>query len=310
VSIHYIVDTDGTVYQVVHDKDIAYHAGNFWYNQRAVGIEHTGFDATGFQWYNATQYLASAKLTAYLLQKFNIPLSRSFVLGHEDVPAPFLAVAPNHVDPGPYWLWDYYFSLIHKQGIPYAANSKDQHIFALHPATDKRPYNKNGTETPANFNFFYLYNGPSTASGLIPTADSTDITDVRDNVGPAVGYYYIAKVKDPAGTGDTMYEIWYGEEDSTHFATAKLAWLAVPPNTATRGPGTAVALLANSTGNAEVYGRPVTDEKYHIGDAPVNSLFVSAYTVTEYQTTNQWYEIDFNHRQAWIPASEVVVVNS
>ncbi len=310
VSIHYIVDTDGTVYQVVHDKDIAYHAGNYWYNQRAVGIEHAGFDATGFQWYNATQYLASAKLTAYLLQKFNIPLSRSSIIGHEDVPAPYLAVAPNHVDPGPYWLWDYYFSLIHKQGIPFATNSSNQHIFALHPATDKHPYNKNGTETPANFNFFYLYNGPSTASGLIPTADSTDITDVRDNVGPDVSYYYIAKVKDPAGTGDTMYEIWYGEEDSTHFATAKLAWLAVPPDTATRGQGTAIALLANSTGNAEVYGRPVTDEKYHIGDAPINSVFVSTYTVIEYNTTNQWYEIDFNHRQAWVPASEVTIVNS
>ena len=310
VSIHYIVDTDGTVYQVVHDKDIAYHAGNYWYNQHAVGIEHAGFDATGFQWYNATQYLASAKLTAYLLQKFNIPLSRSFVLGHEDVPSPFLAAAPNHVDPGPYWLWDYYFSLIHKQGIPFPATSKDKHVFALQPATDKRPYNKNGTETPANFNFFYLYNGPSTASGLIPTADNTDVTDVRDNVGPDVSYYYIAKVKDPAGTGDIMYEIWYGEEDSTHFATAKLAWLAVPPNTVAKGQGTAVTFLANSTGNAEVYGRPTTDEKYHIGDASANSLFVSAYTVIEYQTTNQWYEIDFNHRQAWVPASEVTVVNS
>jgi len=310
VSIHYIVDTDGTVYQVVHDKDIAYHAGNFWYNQRAIGIEHTGFDATGFQWYNATQYLASAKLTAYLLKKFDIPLSRAFVLGHEDVPSPFLAVAPNHVDPGPYWLWDYYFSLIHKQGVPFAANSHDKHIFTLHPATDKRPFNKNGTETPANFNFFYLYNGPSTASGLIPTADSSDVTDVRDNVGPDVSYYYIAKVKDAAGTGDTMYEIWYGEEDSTHFATAKLAWLAVPPDTAVKGQGTAVQLVANSTGNAEVYGRPVTDEKYHIGDASSDSVFVSAYTVIEYQTTNQWYEIDFNHRQAWVPAAEVTVVNA
>ena len=42
VSIHYIVDSDGTVYQLLHDTDIAYHAGNYWYNQRALGIENAG----------------------------------------------------------------------------------------------------------------------------------------------------------------------------------------------------------------------------------------------------------------------------
>ncbi|GAC1565290.1 MAG: N-acetylmuramoyl-L-alanine amidase [Ktedonobacteraceae bacterium] len=318
VSIHYIVDSDGTVYQMVHDKDIAYHAGNYWYNQRAIGIEHAGFDATGFQWYNATQYLASAQLTAYLLQKFNIPLDRSFVIGHENVPSPFLALAPNHVDPGPYWLWDYYFALIHQQGVQYPAWNDAAHTITLHPPTDQRPYNKNGTETPANFNFFYLYNGPSTASGLIPQGgSSSDVTDVTNNVGPDVSYYYITKVKDPAGTGDTLYEIWYGEEDHAHdvkpsrFADAKLAWLAVPPDTAGKGQGTIVALTGSSSnnGNAEIYGRPVTNEKYHIGDASSNSVFVSVYTEIEYQTTNQWYEINYNHRQAWVPAAEVTVVS-
>lgn len=319
VSIHYIVDSDGTVYQLLHDTDIAYHAGNYWYNQRSVGIEHAGFDATGFQWYNATEYLASAKLAAYLLQKFNIPLDRSTVVGHENVPAPTLAFAPNHVDPGPYWLWDYYFALIHKQGVPYPTWSKVEHTITLQPPTDKRPYKKNGIETPANFNFFYLYNGPSTASGLIPQASSgSDITDITNNVGPDVSYYYLTKVLDPAGTGDTLYEIWYGEEDHhsdakpSSFADARLAWLDVPPDTVVKGQGTLVALTGSSSnnGNAEIYGRPATDEKYHIGDASSNSIFVSALTATEYQTTNQWYEINYNHRQAWVPATEVTIVEA
>ena len=319
VSIHYIVGTDGTVYQLLHDKDIAYHAGNYWYNQRSIGIEHAGFAATGFLWYNATQYLASAKLTAYLLQKFNIPLDRSFVIGHENVPSPTLALSPNHVDPGAYWLWDYYFDLIHKQGIPYPARGKTAHTITLQPPTDKHPYNPNGTETPANFNFSYLYNGPSTASGLIPSAGGgSDVTDVTNNLGPIMSYYYLTKVVDPAGSGDTLYEIWYGEEDhhtdatSSNFADAQLAWLAVPPDTAVKGQGTLVALTNSSTnnGNAEIYGRPVTDEKYHVGDAISNSVFVSVFSVTEYQTTNQWYEINYNHRQAWVPATEVTIVQA
>lgn len=315
VSVHYIVDSDGTVYQVVHEKDIAYHAGNFWYNEHSVGIEHAGFDATGWQWYNATEYLASAKLTAYLLQKYNIPLDRGHVVAHGTIPSPELIYAPNHVDPGPYWLWDYYFKLINQQGVPYPQGNYHQGIITLHPRTDQRPYNKNGTETPANFNFFYLYNGPSTASGLIPhESDGTDVTDVTDNVEPDISYYYLAKVKDPAGTGDTMYEIWYGVEDHLHdptpsyYADAMLVWLAVPPNTAFEGQGTIVTLTSNS-GNPQVSGKPVTGSTYYIGDAPNNSVFVSAYTAIEDDTNNLWYEIDYNHRQAWVPASEVSVLH-
>ncbi len=102
VSVHYIVDSDGTVYQVLHDHDIAYQAGNIWYNQHSVGIEHAGFAATGWRWYNAAEYLASARLTAYLVKKYHIPLDHDHVVSHGLIPAPSLALTPNHVDPGPY----------------------------------------------------------------------------------------------------------------------------------------------------------------------------------------------------------------
>ncbi|MSP03122.1 MAG: N-acetylmuramoyl-L-alanine amidase [Acetobacteraceae bacterium] len=41
-AAHYIVD-GGTVYQVVSDKNIAYHATNFQYNAASIGIEIVGF---------------------------------------------------------------------------------------------------------------------------------------------------------------------------------------------------------------------------------------------------------------------------
>jgi hypothetical protein len=316
VSVQYIVDSDGTIYQVLHDHDIAFHAGNFWYNQHSVGIEHAGFDATGWLWYNATQYLASAKLTAYLLKKYHIPLDHNHVVAHGTIPAPTLAYTPNHVDPGPYWLWDYYLGLIYKQGISYAGGQQDDNLITLHPANGRHPFGENGQETQDNFNFFSLYTGPSTDAPLIqPAGNGNDTTDETNNVEPGMSFYYLDKVDDPAGTGDTLYEIWYGEEDDAHnakpnyFAHAKLAWLAVPPDAAIEDRGTLISLKTAHGTAVSISGKPAAGSTYYIGNAPQQSVFVSAYTVLEDGTYNRWYEINYNHRQAWVPASEVEVVN-
>ncbi|HEX4207728.1 MAG TPA: peptidoglycan recognition family protein [Ktedonobacteraceae bacterium] len=319
-AANYIVDSDGTVYQITHDTTFTYNVGNYWYNQHSIGIEHVGFDATGFQWYNATQYLGSAKLVAYLLKKYNVPLDRNHVVAHGTVPSPFSG-SINHVDPGPYWMWDYYFGLIHQQGVPFPHVNNTAHTIDLHTQSH---LSRGGVETPADFNFFYLYNGPSTTSGLIPQAtDPTDITDQTNNVEADISYYYLAKVKDPAGTGDTMYEIWYGEDDHAHdpnqpasskyYADGKLAWVAVPSGTkVTEGSGTPVSLNLSGASAAKVYGEPRTrtDDLYLIGSVPNGAVLLSGYTVVEDQSTNVWYEINFNHRQAWVPASEVTAVHA
>jgi hypothetical protein len=57
----------------------------------------------------------------------------------------------------------------------------------------------------------------------------------------------------------------------------------------------------------QISGKPVSKSTYYIGDAPVGSIFVSAYKVVEDGTHNTWYEINYNHRQAWVPASAVTV---
>jgi N-acetyl-anhydromuramyl-L-alanine amidase AmpD len=345
-SAHYIVDSDGTVYQMVHEKDVAFHAGNLWFNQHSIGIEHAGFAATGSQWYNATEYLASANLVAYLLNKYRIPLDHNHIVGHGTVPSPNLANTPNHVDPGPYWLWDYYLNLINTR-LPYASKTtsvttttgtatphligtNQQHpgwvippsprLIALSPPSDQRPLGSNGTETTNNFSFFYLYTGPSTKSSRIPQEGSaSDITDETSSVEPALSYYYINKVTDPGGTGDTLYEIWYGEATQAHasnpsfFAHGTLAWLAVPPSAATTTTAT-VVLLKSANGSAiQISGKPATNTStndYHIGDTPNGSIFASGYSVFEDGTHNLWYSIDYNHRQAWVPANNVVIQTS
>lgn len=310
-SANYIVDTDGTVYQMVPDTAFTYNVGNYWYNQHSIGIEHVGYDATGFQWYNAAEYLGSAKLVAYLLKKFNLPLDRNHIVAHGTVPPPLYSYGPNHVDPGPYWMWDYYLDLIHRQGVPYPRVEPTRGTIELHT---KRHLERGGVESPADFNFYYLYNGPSTTSGLIPQgSDPTDITDETNNIEADISYAYLDKVRDPAGTGDMMYEIWYGETDQAHASTpsqfqdGKLAWLAVPPGSLiTEGTGTLVSINESGVDQVFVYGDPKPG--YILGGVPNGSIFVSGYTMVQDQSTTLWYEINFGHRQAWIPATEVTVL--
>jgi hypothetical protein len=43
VSAHYVVSQTGRITQMVAEQDIAWHAGNWDYNTRAIGIEHEGY---------------------------------------------------------------------------------------------------------------------------------------------------------------------------------------------------------------------------------------------------------------------------
>ena len=47
-SAHYQVQTDGTIGQLVWDRDTAWHAGNFAANTTSIGIEHA--DMTSDPW--------------------------------------------------------------------------------------------------------------------------------------------------------------------------------------------------------------------------------------------------------------------
>ena len=62
VSAHYVVkSSDGAVTQMVREKDIAWHAGNWTYNTQSIGIEHEGFvEQDG--WYTEALYQSSAAI--------------------------------------------------------------------------------------------------------------------------------------------------------------------------------------------------------------------------------------------------------
>ncbi|MEV4534182.1 N-acetylmuramoyl-L-alanine amidase [Asanoa sp. NPDC049518] len=106
VSAHYTFrSSDGAVTQSVREKDIGYHAGNWDYNTRSIGIEHEGF-VDNPAWFTDAMYRASASLTRNLTAKYGIPRDRAHIIAHREVPG------ATHTDPGPHWNWTYYMQLV------------------------------------------------------------------------------------------------------------------------------------------------------------------------------------------------------
>ncbi|CAL9431181.1 N-acetylmuramoyl-L-alanine amidase [Streptomyces pilosus] len=104
-STHYIVGQDGRITQMIRELDVAYHAGNRDYNERSIGIEHEGFvDRPGDL--TDEMYEASARLTARICARYDIPVDREHILGHVEVPG------TDHTDPGPHWDWNRYLKLV------------------------------------------------------------------------------------------------------------------------------------------------------------------------------------------------------
>lgn len=111
-SAHYVIRSgDGAITQMVRNKDVAWHAGNWPVNAESIGIEHEAVSADGAAWYTDAMYRSSAALVRYLAHRYGIPLDRAHILGHDDV-ANDGRYANSHWDPGPFWDWDRYMALI------------------------------------------------------------------------------------------------------------------------------------------------------------------------------------------------------
>jgi N-acetyl-anhydromuramyl-L-alanine amidase AmpD len=106
VSAHYVVrSADGRVVQCVRECSIGWHAGNWHYNIRSIGIEHEGWvDRPGY--FTHAMYKRSAALTASICDRYGIPKDRAHIIGHNEVPG------AHHTDPGPLWDWGRYMWLV------------------------------------------------------------------------------------------------------------------------------------------------------------------------------------------------------
>jgi hypothetical protein len=121
-SAHYIVDSAGGIVQMVHEADLANHAGHAAFNGYAIGIEHAGH--AKHNEYTDTEYRASARLAAEIIARHGIPLDQDHIIGHSQVPRTDDVLTPCsrtsthcgghalHDDPGPFWDWTKYMALV------------------------------------------------------------------------------------------------------------------------------------------------------------------------------------------------------
>ncbi len=101
VSAHYLIDYDGTIYQLVDEKKRAWHAGeSFWdgqtdLNARSIGIE---IQNTGKEKFPKAQIKALEELCTAIMARHKIPQER--IVGHSDI-------APHRKkDPGEIFSWE------------------------------------------------------------------------------------------------------------------------------------------------------------------------------------------------------------
>ncbi|WP_186768397.1 peptidoglycan recognition protein family protein [Streptomyces qinzhouensis] len=115
-ATHYVVGKDGKVAQMIRELDVAFHAGNRSFNERSIGIEHEGFVDRPKD-FTDEMYAASAKLTAGICVRYDLPVDRTHIIGHVEVPG------TDHTDPGPHWDWKRYLELV-RAAVPEARAAK------------------------------------------------------------------------------------------------------------------------------------------------------------------------------------------
>lgn len=339
-SAHYVMRaSDGAVTQMTADKDIAYHAGNYWFNLHSIGIEHEGFAAQGATWYSQTQYQATADLVKYLAAEYGIPLDREHIIGHDNVPGPQDSyIAGMHWDPGPYWDWTAFMGMLGTSQAPSALSagrhapevgsavtvtpkfSANDQTVQVCPADDPTGATTECTDRTEASNFLPVRTGPDASAPLFadqavhPGADAG--TDEIHDWGSTVqaGQQFVV-----AGTSGDWTAIW--------FSGAKV-WFYNPDGAnTTEDPG--ATILHSGSDGATLYGSgyPQTSE-YPDGLSPSSQKALSVYTFPAgqaYVTTRpavsaddffpsgdthvtgaaKYYTIQYNHRVVLVDAAGV-----
>ncbi|MER5406463.1 N-acetylmuramoyl-L-alanine amidase [Streptomyces sp. NPDC002769] len=335
-SWHYSIrSSDGHVTQHIRTKDMAWHSGNQMVNARSIGIEHEGFLKQPGSWYTEQMYRASARLVRYLAEKYDIPLDRQHILGHDNVPGPTASSIPGmHDDPGPFWDWRHYFDLL---GVPLraTAGTDSDMVTVLPDYATHRPEFTGCTEAgtpcaPHGSSTVRLRTAPDESAPLIQDpgrrpggeASTVDVDDLGSRV--SAGQTFAV-----AGYEGDWTAIWY---------QGQRAWLKNSKNhpTAVGASGRMVTPKAGLN-EVPVYGRALPEKDAYPDGVPAQPesplpyhflagqryatearLVGSHIDRSQFRDTpspvvtgrEEWYEIQLGQRIAFVRASDVDVVES
>ncbi|GAC42999.1 negative regulator [Paenibacillus popilliae ATCC 14706] len=327
VSAHYVIrSSDGDITQMVDTKDVPWHAGNWYFGMHSIGIEHEGHALEGATWYSEPMYRASAKLVRYLAEKYNIPLDRAHIFGHEEIPGVNQSRQTGmHWDPGPFWDWDHYMELVGSTAI---SNNNSGNIVTIKldfKTNNQTISDADPTVQPANF--VYLYEQPTFESPLFP--------DPALGLGTQTACHWGDKLL----TGTSFYLAEQEGDWNAIWFAGKKAWFYNPQNQYTINTKGTIITPKKGKKEIDVYGaaypemsaypKDITPDKinplqYKISEGQfyvavekmkADSYIAKVFSESPYGVNtmilgnDEYYRIHFNHRFGFVKASDVDVVD-
>lgn len=333
-SANYVIrSSDGQITEMLLPKNVAWQAGNWYINSHSLGIEHEGFAVEGSTWYSEPMYRTSAKLVKYLAKRFNIPLDRQHILGHDNVPGLSPAYQKGmHWDPAAYWDWSHYFDLL---GAPFTSQKQSKGLGAKKRIVTINPnFNKNQPSMTYNnqpldphpSDFVYLYSEPSFNAPLLsdpilhPTgAGTTAINDWSDKAVAGQSFYKVDVRGDWTAIDYDGQKAWFynpnGQNTSAGrgmLMTPKQGRTSIPVYGSAYPETTAFTQLGISPVNRIPLSSIAAGQKY-VGTGPFGSDYYYAQIYNAPDTyrvvkgNEEFYQINFNHRIAFVKKSDVDV---
>jgi N-acetyl-anhydromuramyl-L-alanine amidase AmpD len=329
--------SDGHIAQHVRHNDVAWHAGNWYVNMHSIGLEHEGIAEDGATWFTEEMYRTSARLVRYLADRYDIPLDRGHIIGHDQIPGvlPEL-VAGMHWDPGPYWNWEHYFRLL-RSPIARASAHPTNRVRTVAPGFRRNRQLVTGCEddeptapcAPQGSNFVYLRTGPSHQSPLVADVglhpeggpSTTAVWDIGARAAAGHKFHIVKRV-------GSWSKVWY---------LGRRAWFYDPAGDRTSVPSRG-QLVTPKAGleSVPVYGRAYPEasaypanipyqevvplqyeiragQHYVVADAHIETDYYYAKSFddslpgdhTEVEGGDRYYEIWFGHRMAYVRAADV-----
>jgi hypothetical protein len=284
-------------------------------------------------------YRSSAALVRYLAVRYGIPLDRTHIIGHDDIEGGTPAAASTmHWDPGPFWDWEHYMSLLLApiRTEPGAVQAGDVVTITPGFSTNRQAIPscspapcKNLPEQASNF--LYLRTEPSADAPLISDAalqpggqPGTRNAEDWGNKAVAGRRYVVAETR-----GDWV-ALWY---------SGQKAWLADPTHRLVgHSCETAVTLTpAPGLESIPVYGRAFPEADEYPAEVPAQVGIPLQYRIPAGQTyvagehifgsryyarfdeanvplnhtlikgKQEYVRVSLNHRWGWVKASDVTL---
>ncbi|MFF8606998.1 N-acetylmuramoyl-L-alanine amidase [Streptomyces sp. NPDC015346] len=324
--------SDGHIAQHLPLKDVGWHAGNWFVNAKSVGLEHEGFLTAPDSWYTEAMYRTSARLVRHLAQRYDIPLDRQHILGHDNVPGTVAStIRGMHTDPGPYWDWAHYFQLLGRPFTPSAG--PDAGVVTIRPdyATHQPVYTgcaKAGEAcAPHGSGAVRLHTEPSAEAPLVKDvglrpggqASTTGVNDTGARASTGQQYAVAERRGDWTAIWYLGQKAWFHNPKARPTAVNARGLVLTPKDGAAQIP---VYGRAYPEASAYPAGVPVqavsplpykllAGQRYVVGDrTPGEYYFAPVFDTTGHTVVRgqeEYYEIQFGHRVAFVKAADVRV---